>query len=435
MLTEQDVRIAISRLPPRCFIRNYVQWAEQQVSSPLGYHLAIGLCVAAATIPRDYVVNGFKAPTFANFYSMIVGRSGDAEKTLAINLGLSLLSEAAPALLGPDPTAEETLTRILSSRPSQLFAYPEMATFLGKTSGGAGNQRGSSLRDGFTAVFDGWSYSREYSKGQTIPVTDPRVSFLGGCTPRHLEDYTIALDWEGGFFNRIFTIYAERERNLPWPTPMPEHRAYLASWLAWSAGQPNASPSLGLAPETSARWLAWQADLPRLYPEAVKSERLVGLVARTRLIAAKVTAITAWTGSFVEPGWVVPDCVLEAAIGIAELHLQGALTLGARIASSHEMREQRAVLNAVGPLWTPLGAILAQAQITKRRATGYLESLQEQGLITHTPQGSSFYYRLVPGGVPRPYDEAADNPGPAPIPAGAQFSVSISSPAGGIPEA
>lgn len=422
MVTEQEVRAALAQLPQGCFLKHYCEYAEKQSASHLGYHVVIGLVLLGITSSRTLVAHGFKAPTFGNFYGLVVGSSGDAEKTLAIRIAQDLLADAAPTLVGPDPTAEETLTKILANRPSQLFIYPDFASFLSKTTG-HDNQRGQALRDGFMTVFDGLSYNREYSKGQQLNVVHPRVSMLGACTPRHLEDYTTGLDWQGGFMSRFFMCYGNRERDMPWPTPMPELRAWLVQRLAFCAARPDpAGDSLGLEPAAAQRWVLWADDLKRRHAKMLGDENMSGVVSRTRLMCAKIATLLAWSqglsvGAPVGPAqWRMPESVLEQAIVFAELHLRSALALVERIEPTHEMREQRAVLNAVGTEWTPLGSILKDAKITHRKAKHYLETLSLQADLQTCTQDSTAYYRRVVGGMPRPYDVGMEGLQAPPLP-------------------
>jgi hypothetical protein len=424
VIKEQEVRDVLA-LYPDGFIRRYCAFAEQQVSSHLGYHLATALCMAAVASPTNLIGVGFKAPTRVNLYGIIVGSSGDAEKTLAINVGLRILSESVPALLGPDPTAEETLSKILSTRPSQLFVYPELAMFLSKTAGGTANQRGSSLRDGFMGTFDGFSYTREYSKGQQVEVLNPRVSFLGACTPRHLEDYTIALDWEGGFLNRFFIMYGERERDISSPTPDPAVEAWLRGYLTWSGGC-EAAECLGLTPEAEACWTTWKKEFFLKHQAIHKDERVKGLVARSRLIAAKVATLLSWTLGRGTTPWRIEEDVMQAAVATAELHLRSALALVVRIAPNHEMREQGAVLRACGEgEWRALGDILRDCYLPMRKAKIYIDTLLEMGVLTTCVQDVTAYYRVVQNGAPRPYDGSVANlPPPPPLPGHASKSSS-----------
>ena len=417
-VTEDEARAVINMLPSDSMIRIYCNYASHQVSSNIACHIpcictALGVCAPRGDIGLS--ANGFKYVTHANNYGLIVGASGDAEKTLAIRVIREVMALAAPSLIGYDPTAEETLTKGLAARPSQLFIYPDMGVFLSKTSGG--DPRGAGLRDGFLTYFDGISMTREYSRGAPIVVSDPRPSFLGACTPQHLESYTDTIDWEGGLASRFMFTYAERERDLSNPTPDPVTFDWIVGRLAWHAVQLRTGVSLGMTEGAARRWVAWQREVMARHRDRSDDERVRGVIARTRLMAAKYTLLCAWSlGDYcMQPWWTTQD-LIECGVGFAELHLKSALALVDRIAPNNAMREQRAVYHACGcdGAWAALGDVLRLAHVTKKAAGPYIETLKEQGKIEESVQNASCYYRQIPGGIARPYDPGMENLPPPP---------------------
>ena len=402
----------LDMLPTDCFLKHYVYYASQQVSSHNSYHLGVGLALSGVSAPRNLKMIGFKRVTTPNVYVLITGSSGDAEKTLAIDVGQTLLAEAAPNLIGPDPTADETLVKILASRPNQLFIYPDYAIFLAKTAGG--DQRGEGLRNGFMAYYDGLTFDREYSKGPPIHVHDPRPSLLAACTPQHLESYTVALDWQGGSISRKFLFWGERERDIPWPTPLPAERAYLVSHLAWAAGVQTAGESLGLTEEASRLWLSWVTESKKKHAHLYNDDKVRGIISRSRLMAAKASLLVAWSSGMCLEPWRLEAHVLEAGIAIADLHLRSALLLARDIAPNKEMMEQKRLLRAITPEWIAFGDAIKQAELTKRGAAIYIETLIEQGLIASTVQNTTVYYRRTDAGT-TPYDYSIEAVAPPPL--------------------
>jgi len=72
MITEKDV---VSLLPEESWITQYVTYCSSQTSSPLGYHLAVGLSLLAVATPQNYTMRFFgKMPS--NFFTLLAGRSG-----------------------------------------------------------------------------------------------------------------------------------------------------------------------------------------------------------------------------------------------------------------------------------------------------------------------------------------------------------------------
>lgn len=432
VIAEADVIRVLEMLPEQCFLRQYCRFAAHQVSSHLIYHVAMGLVTAGVTASRTHTSHGFKKATFPNFYAMIVGLSGDAEKTLAMDVGLDLLTDAAPQLLGTDPTAAETLLKMLQARPSLLFYYPELAKFLSATMG-SDNSRGRTLRDALTDVYDGRSGGKTYSKAEPVEVVNPRVSFIGACTPRHLEELTVDLDWEGGLISRFFIAYGDRERDLSRPIPMPELRAWLLRYLVMSAtwGE-RAGICVGLTPEADELWQWWYRDIIKRHATQMRDERVVGIFARSRLFAAKIATILSWTSGVAwgPDTWTVSRSTLEAAIALVELHLRAASALIERIQPTHEMRTQRRVLNAIAPdEWTALGAVTKGAKVSSHEALRHLRTLKDQGESIETTQGATTFYRRIIDGKPPAYNPGVEQVGsiiPFPAP-GAEV------PTGGLP--
>jgi hypothetical protein len=365
-------------------------------------------------------MNGPADETLPNVYVLVVGPPGHAEKTRTVKVGTRILMEVAPHLRGSDPTAEESLLKSLQVNPSQIWVYPELAGFLSKTAGL--DSRGRGIRDGFMEIFDGEDKNRVYSRGPKVEVSQPRPNFLGACTPRHLEDYTSGMDWEGGFMSRFLIFSGKKERELAWARQdeeMKKLREFLSGWLAWSSslGAQGAGENLGCSGNSLRRWQQWKKEFHAKYVKQATNPILQGTIARTELMAAKCALLVAWScGSCVEP-WTLRSEALEAGIAIATLTLEGTLELAANIAPTPEMREQRCFYNAVGSEWTALGDILREANLTKRKGSVYVETLMEQGVIQTVSQNGTSYYKRSSAGT-APYDYSLENLPPPPIPGG-----------------
>ena len=89
MITELD---AARACPQTGFIHTYALHSMRQTTAPLVYHLGVGLSVLAATCPTNYGMfyAGMLRP---NFYCLLVGRSGEDQKSSAITIGRDLLFE------------------------------------------------------------------------------------------------------------------------------------------------------------------------------------------------------------------------------------------------------------------------------------------------------------------------------------------------------
>lgn len=417
MIREAEVEVAQAMLPDGCFLKHYMVFGRGQVASHLFYHVGIGFSLVGAAMPRNIVGVGFKAPTFPNLYAIICGPSGAAEKSLALDVALRLVSETAPELVGPDPTSDQALAKILEARPSQFFAYSEGGKFLAMTAG-LQNQIGAGIRKGFTDAFDGRSYDREYSKGQKVKVVHPRPNLVLCCTPQDLEDCTVDLDWKGGMLSRFIFCYGVAERKVLEPDVWPQMHQWLAVFLLESKAQPIAGECLPMEECVRARWLSWQEDVLERYAPHMNRERTTGIVSRTRLMAAKMATSLSWQCRRGWNGvpWRIEADVLEAAIAFAEIHLKSGLALAARIPANWDMRDQNRLLAGIGETWTALGTAVGSADLTLKKAKLHIETLTERGLIAMETQGTTVFYRRIPDGAPPEYDHALAGAPPPPPP-------------------
>lgn len=411
MIKEADVRQAVALLPEHSWIRQYVTYAENITDSHLFYHVAVALSTLSVTCSHALTGRGigFKADTFPNFYAWVVGLSGEAEKSLAIDVGTDLLRAYTDGLIGPAPTAETVLLKVLSITPNQLFVYSEGGKFLSATSGGIANPGGQTLRKGFTEAYDGKPYAIAYSvdKGRpSFSVEAPRPSFLGGCTPADLEEFTLSVDWEAGFMSRFFFAYGMPERHRGEPLEQPERKTWLGSWLARSAIQSETGQCVGIDAGAKAHYDAWLAAYRERYAKESQDPTLAGVLSRARLFVFKIAVLICWStgrGWGTAPWWI-SEVEMRAATALVDLHLRCAINLCANVQPSIAMREQQRLLRSIGTTWTSQGEALRLAKLTIRQATPYFATLVVQGLIAEETQGATLYYRRIPNGSPREYD-------------------------------
>ena len=118
MISEQDARWAI---PPAGWVHDYMAHAEQQTTAPLGYHLAVALSLLAVTTPVSYG-HRYAGDLYGNLYTLLVGRSGEDQKSTALSVGREVLQAADPDLIGRMPGSPEGLIDALADRPRQALA-------------------------------------------------------------------------------------------------------------------------------------------------------------------------------------------------------------------------------------------------------------------------------------------------------------------------
>jgi len=132
VITEKD---ALDALPSHGFVRAYCQYAAVQTTAPLAYHIGVAMSMLAVTCPLGYGTR-YAINQRPNLFVMLAGRSGDDQKSTAIEIGREILFEACPTLIGDQPGSSEGMIESLSKQPTQLLIYKEMGKLLASTQRG-----------------------------------------------------------------------------------------------------------------------------------------------------------------------------------------------------------------------------------------------------------------------------------------------------------
>lgn len=381
MISESQVKAI---LPPRGFLRAYVDWAENCADSHLVFHIPCALAVLSMTVPLDYFFP-FGSKIRANFYGLCVGDSAKSRKTAAINLAGDLVREALPNREMEHPGSPEALVDDLIEQSQRILIYQEFGSFLAQTSNG----QMTSVRARLTEIYDAQPVGRRLvkRKGDAAICRDPRLSVIGGVAPEFLEDNTTEGDWGGGFLARFVTFLAKRERLLDSPAYDPKGLARLSEMLRSYLPDPfkDRMPKecLGFSKPARALWRDWNSEIEeRNVPSRVRAA-----VARTPGHALKMAMLIAWDVGAARSGepWEVGLPEVNLALQLAEAHVESVLALADGFAADRDMRDRRRVLRAINGHPTPFGDVIRVAQVTKRRGQEMIDTLLASKLIVRLP--------------------------------------------------
>jgi hypothetical protein len=376
VIREADV---LAALPSSGFVRSYVEYACQRTDANAAYHLAGALSILTQTVPIDYCVP-YASPLWGNLFTLVVGDSSKSRKTASINIAQRILREALPDVVGEVPGSQEGLYESLRAQQRQLIIYGEFGEFLAKAEEGYL----MALKTAFTNLFDGIPIGRALANKRQGAVHDPRLSLLCGVATDLLERHTEQADWTGGFLARFLTFHAEPEREFATPpTDDPIERRKLAQWIAALANPPTPPGlCLWLDDAGTAMWHDWDESMRPMRNGA--NRRVAAACSRTAAIAAKVALLLAWDVGQARSGrdWYVGEKELESALKIASLHLHSVIELGERVTGSRDMRDRRSVLRAISSSPTPLGVIIRESELLKRRVREILDSLLEERTVS-----------------------------------------------------
>lgn len=390
MITEQQIWDA---LPSHGFLRSYVEYASHCTDANIAYHVAGGLSCLTQCVPLDYAVP-YTSPLYGTMFSMVVGASSRSRKTASLAIAQRILRDAIADSIIETPGSQEGLYEGLRHHPRQLIVYPEWGEFLAKAEEGYMMP----VKTAFTNVWDGLAAGRALAKKRDGIIEKPRLSLLCAVATDLLERHTEQADWTGGFLARFLTFYAEPEREFPTPPIDDEvRRLEMTRWLEGLA-DPRVQPgrSLWLDDQAQSMWHDWYDGLRPLISGSV--QRAAAACSRASAIAAKITLLLAWDIGEARSGqpWRATVRELEPALKLTNLHLESVLELGERITGTKDMRDRSLVLRSIGLQPTPLGWILREAEMLKRRAKEIIESLVEERAIAAVKVGNDIYYQQTP---------------------------------------
>jgi hypothetical protein len=383
MIFEKDV---ISILPPDCWLSQYVSYCSKQTTSPLAYHLGVGLTLLAVSASENYGMRFFgKMP--CNLYCLLAGRSGEDQKSTALGLGEEILDAVNYKLIGDQPASAEGLIDSLASQSKQSLWYSEFGQFLSQSKTGYME----SVKTTLTNLWDGKNVTRRKAGDTVIRATNPRLSIVAACSIPYLEQFTTPHDWTGGFMGRWLLMYSRRERTMPFPpretTETIETRAWLISAMK-KMSETKLDKNIyckGLDDSAQKLWSEWYNELQsRDLPEMIS-----GTQTRCPAIAIRIALIHAWDIGDSRRGkpWFITREVLHFAIEVAELHLRSVISLADRLIDHPDAKMRRLVLKQFtqkNSIMT-LGEILKATKYRKRTILEVVDGLCLEGILSEIP--------------------------------------------------
>ena len=387
MIFEKDV---INILPPESWLSQYVSYCSKQTTSPLAYHLGVGLTLLAVSASENYGMRFFgKMP--CNLYCLLAGRSGEDQKSTALGLGEEILDAVNFKLIGDQPASAEGLIDSLASQSKQSLWYSEFGQFLSQSKTGYME----SVKTTLTNLWDGKNVTRRKAGDTVIRATNPRLSIVAACSIPYLEQFTTPHDWTGGFMGRWAVMYARRERTDPDPVGDRTYFPFLVNELQRRAETDEAGWCDGLTPRAKELWTQWFYDLEkRPMPNQVK-----GIKSRAPTIARKVALLYGWDfgPAIYNRPWQISLKELVPALKFTELHLKSLIGLSDRIADHPDARLRRSVMAAIESYnnQATLGQIIGRLKMRKRPVVESIEALMEEGRLRKVQSSNGYSYALT----------------------------------------
>jgi hypothetical protein len=385
-VTEAEAACAV---PKSGWLRTYVLHAIQQTTAPLIYHLGVGITILGTTCPLAYGMQ-YAGPLRANNFCLLVGRSGEDQKSTALSVGKKILDAAAAPLIGDFPGSPEGLIDSLARRPSQFIPISEFGKFLSSAQRGYFEPTKTLLAE----LWDSLATQRTKANNKTIRVDNPRLSIGAACSIPYLEKHTLAEDWTGGFMGRWMVLYGKRERDDPNPTGDDTHKQWLCDELRNRATTSTAGWCEGMTPAADSLWTDWYNDITNRH----LPDNIIGIRSRAPSMARKIALVYGWDFGAAPLGqpWRMDLDVLEPAINLAELHIKSLIHLAEVIAEHPDARLRRSVMLAILQFKgvASLGEILSVMKMRKRPIVEMLDALMEEGRVTRQKTTLGIVYTL-----------------------------------------
>lgn len=339
-------------------------------------------------------------PVRANVYTLLVGESGEAQKSTALRIGRTILFDAAASLIGGFPGSPEGMFEMLSEQNSMCMVISEFGRLL------SGAEKGymMPIKTLLTDLWDADPTDRTKANNKKVRIDNPRLSIMAGCSIPYLEKHTLAEDWTGGFMGRWMILYANRERTVALPKANLEYRPALVNFLKERATTPSAGWCMGLDDAAETRWTEWFNDVTnRNLPR-----NILGIRARAPIMALKTALLYGWDFGPASQGhpWRISLAELNPAIAYIEMHIKSLVSLSFVIADHPDARLRRTVVQTIRELdrdeagvsgqgpGVSLGAILLNTKMRKRPIAEMLDALVESGTVVRLTSAEGVRFRL-----------------------------------------
>jgi len=387
MITEQEV---LSAVPPNTFLAKYLQYGMAMTEAHASFHVVDGLGILTQAVPSEYHIP-FAAPIYANMYGLNIAPSS-TKKSTAVKIAKSVLKEVRNDNVMENPGSDEGFIEQLRKKPHAILMYEEFGEFLMKSSDGYFKQ----IKGTLLSVYDGSPIGRALAKSQRGAVDNPRFSLLGAVATDILDTHTTDDDWTSGFLARFFCAYGEPERKYR-RQPL-ENAVLRQETILLLKERSNNLRTIGkclwLSPEAEVLWDEWY-DYKAKWAEQVPKE-MRPAYQRSEGFLQKICMLLAWDMGVARTGapWHVTDEVLSYGLRIVDIHLQSVAHLAEKMAVGRDMRQRRAVLDAIrADRPTSMGEITRGARMLKNRTLNdILETLIEEGCVQRVNVNNRLHY-------------------------------------------
>ena len=389
---EETIKALLGPLGPKCFVNRYLKHAEEDSDVPLWYHVGCLLTLLGVLAPDTYIYRRGNRKTITNNFALLLGRSGDGKSsaTQLVESLLMALDDGKGELVGKEPISSPALVKSLSRRNRQWINYTEFSSFLKRTRGNAAGAV-AALKPDMNTAWDGGRLSYSPSDhANEVYVNNPRLTATFCIVESMLPEHSEPEDYKGGLYSRTNFFYAYCERVDQPSRSNPADFGWLVSWCkaVYAITPEKFQACSGLSVEAQRILTAYNTAVRVVFQQA-DNRRLDAIQTRYAQNVLRVALLLSFGMDKGRPDpqddvglpWEIDATVMTVAVNLVLRCLTGAVAAYLDGAVTREVQEQQLVIGAVPPEGATFGGLLRATNLSKRRLTELLETLDASETI------------------------------------------------------
>lgn len=211
----------------------YMEYTNNQ-EAPEVLHYWVGYSMVSAAVRRQVYLDRFWYNLYPNLFVLVVAESGKLRKSVAVNLGMSILKEAVPdAMVMSGRMTPEGLIKnlnvvkhernkagtVVKRNPSTVLVHAdELATLFGYDRQAAA--RMAILLTELYGCPD--EYTHTTARDGVVDIREAYVSLLAATAPQNFK--VMPEETVGGLLGRLVIVAARDKKNpIAWGQPSPHH--------------------------------------------------------------------------------------------------------------------------------------------------------------------------------------------------------------------
>jgi hypothetical protein len=354
--------------------------------SPVDFHFWTGVATIAGALRRRVWLDMRKFQWTPNFYIVLVGPPGIANKSTSIRTGLRLLEQVPGIHFGPPSLTWQALTDTLSeavehlkhrdASGGEIFIPMSCVTISVSELGTLLKADDASLVDVLVDLWDGQlsTWGHKTRTNGAVEIRNPWLNIIGCTTPAWLKANFPEHLIGGGLTSRIVFVYGDKKRFLAaYPDELIPNALYRKTEMALVHDLTQIamlSGEYGLSAEARIWGRDWYEKHWNVLPAHLASDRYAGYLARKQthihklamICAASCTDLMVITKQHLETA--------EAILNSTEPHMQKVFESVGMVDEAKRVKEIVAFIKTHGwrsanDLWRFVQTVMSQREFTE----------------------------------------------------------------------